>query len=206
MLHFLKYSINFMVFFFLNCLNRINKTTQFFKHSKHESNSFQSIFIKGNVTIISFSIFPVTFKHFHLLFSIYLIAYICSQKKILPRGLPSAFSSPHLLKSHPIHDLKHVLNRLYENPLLCSMQTEPLGIQEKAITFQLCCQREGRSSKALRSQSCKSIVLHVINKKIALSQLRVGSINIFLCNSHFQPLLLFFFLSKTQSLDEFLYR
>jgi len=71
MLHFLESSIHFLDFFPPNCRDRINKTTQFLKHSKHESNSFYSIFIKGNVTIISFSIFPVTFKHFHLLFSIY---------------------------------------------------------------------------------------------------------------------------------------
>lgn len=67
MLHFLEYSIHFL-YIFLNCRN---KTTQFFKHSKHESNSFYSIFEKGNATIVSFSIFPVIFKCSHLLISIY---------------------------------------------------------------------------------------------------------------------------------------
>lgn len=57
MLHFLEYSINVLKIFL--------------KPSKHESNSFYSIFIKGNATIVGFSIFPVIFKHFHLLILIY---------------------------------------------------------------------------------------------------------------------------------------
>lgn len=80
MLHFLEYSIQFLNIF-LNCRN---KTTQFFKHSKHESNSFYSIFKKGNATIVSFSIFPVIFKRSHLLISIYFNSTHMFSKKLFP--------------------------------------------------------------------------------------------------------------------------
>lgn len=91
MLYFLEYSINFLDFFPPNCRDGINKTTQFLKHSKHESNSFYSIFIKGNVTIVSFSIFPVTCKHFHLVFSMYFNSIHMFAKKFFPGAYRQLF-------------------------------------------------------------------------------------------------------------------
>lgn len=181
--HFLEYSINFLDFPpRLNCTDRINKTTQFLKHSKHESNSFYSIFIKGNVTIISFSIFPVIFKHFHLLFSIHFNSiHMFTHTENSSRGLTASFFFPKSFKIFPSTRLKTCFERvIWKSPFVLRSDRAPQHPGESNHIPVVLSVWGARAPK-----SWKSIVLHVINKKIALWQLQFGRINIFLCNSHF---------------------
>lgn len=148
-----------------NCRNRINRNTQFLEHNKHKSNCFHSMFIKVKATIRSFSLFPVTFKYFHLLKAVYFnsiyIFFFSQKNSSLGLSVRLFFPKPFAILAYS--DLKVFLTSYMKASFWAAHRRSPSEAWRKQLHSSYVVSRRAFAPKHTFLR-CTSIGFHVIKK------------------------------------------